>query len=214
MSTNPIQPDWQLIHEDPEFLVVAKPSGMLSVPGRLPENKDCLISRIQTSWPEARIVHRLDQETSGLMVVALNADSHRHLSRQFEQRKVQKKYIALIAGHPTHNTGTIDFPLITDWPNRPRQKICYESGKASCTHYQVTDQDNDTSRVELTPITGRSHQLRVHLLGLGHPILGDKLYAPPEIKARSPRLLLHASELCFYHPVTEATCAYVLPATF
>lgn len=182
-------------------MVVNKASGLLSVPGRAPENKDSVMTRIQADFPTAESVHRLDMATSGVIVVALTKAAERELKRQFREREPKKSYIARVWCHLAQDEGLIDLPLICDWPNRPKQKVCYETGKPSQTLYQVLSRDADGStRVKLSPITGRSHQLRVHMLAIGHPILGDGFYAHPEAKAMASRLQLHAQELCITHP--------------
>ncbi len=182
-------------------MAVNKASGLLSVPGRAPENKDSVMTRIQADFPTAESVHRLDMATSGVIVVALTKAAERELKRQFREREPKKSYIARVWGHLAQDEGLIDLPLICDWPNRPKQKVCYETGKPSQTLYQVLSRDADGStRVKLSPITGRSHQLRVHMLAIGHPILGDGFYAHPEAKAMASRLQLHAQELCITHP--------------
>lgn len=182
-------------------MVVNKASGLLSVPGRAPENKDSVMTRIQADFPTAESVHRLDMATSGVIVVALTKAAERELKRQFREREPKKSYIARVWDHLAQDEGLIDLPLICDWPNRPKQKVCYETGKPSQTLYQVLSRDADGStRVKLSPITGRSHQLRVHMLAIGHPILGDGFYAHPEAKAMASRLQLHAQELCITHP--------------
>lgn len=188
-----------LVHEDAGFLVVNKASGLLSVPGRGPDKQDCLIHRVQAVYPEALAVHRLDMSTSGLLLLARSPEMHRELSKLFEQRQVGKRYIAVVAGELPALAGEINLPLICDWPNRPRQKVDFEIGKASQTYYRrlAYDPITNQSRVELTPITGRSHQLRVHLMALGHPILGDDLYGTA---SSAPRLLLHACQLSFPLP--------------
>ncbi len=182
-------------------MVVNKASGLLSVPGRAPENKDSVMTRIQADFPSAESVHRLDMATSGVIVVALTKAAERELKRQFREREPKKSYVARVWGHLAQDEGLIDLPLICDWPNRPKQKVCYETGKSSQTQYQVLSRDADGStRVKLSPITGRSHQLRVHMLAIGHPIIGDGFYAHPEAKAMASRLQLHAQELCITHP--------------
>lgn len=206
--------DIPIIYQDDDLIVAVKPNGLLSVPGRAPENKDCLISRIQQTRPEALTVHRLDCETSGLVVLACNKASQRELSRQFHDREIQKQYIAVVDGVMKHDQGEIDLPLICDWPNRPRQMVDLERGKPSQTQYHVLSRSQDTTRVALTPITGRSHQLRVHMLALGHAILGDSLYASEHAAAKSTRMLLHASELGFKHPTTGDFCVYQYAAEF
>lgn len=203
-----------IIYQDDDVIVAVKPNGLLSVPGRAPEHKDCLISRIQQTRPEALTVHRLDCETSGLVVLACNKESQRELSRQFHDREIQKRYIAVVDGLLKDDEGEINLPLIGDWPNRPKQMVDFERGKPSQTFYNVISRSSDTTRVALTPVTGRSHQLRVHMLSLGHAILGDSLYAEEPIFAKSNRMLLHALELGFKHPSTETFCVYQYPAEF
>nr|CEK26382.1 Ribosomal large subunit pseudouridine synthase A [Yersinia ruckeri] len=199
---NPPRDPWlHILYQDLHIMVVNKPSGLLSVPGRAPENKDSIMTRIQADFPTAESVHRLDMATSGVMVVALTKAAERELKRQFREREPKKSYIARVWGHLEQDEGLIDLPLICDWPNRPKQKVCYETGKSAQTEYQVLCRDADGStRVKLSPITGRSHQLRVHMLAMGHPILGDGFYAHPEAKAMASRLQLHAQELCITHP--------------
>ncbi|WP_432322387.1 bifunctional tRNA pseudouridine(32) synthase/23S rRNA pseudouridine(746) synthase RluA [Yersinia enterocolitica] len=190
-----------VLYQDEHIMVVNKASGLLSVPGRAPENKDSVMTRIQADFPSAESVHRLDMATSGVIVVTLTKAAERELKRQFREREPKKSYVARVWGHLAQDEGLIDLPLICDWPNRPKQKVCYETGKSSQTQYQVLSRDADGStRVKLSPITGRSHQLRVHMLAIGHPILGDGFYAHPEAKAMASRLQLHAQELCITHP--------------
>lgn len=191
------------LYRDEALLVIDKPAGLLAVPGRGALKQDCLAARVQRAWPDARVVHRLDEATSGLMVFALGIEMQRRLGRAFEQREVQKRYIAVVAGRVESATGRVDLPLGADWPNRPRQQVDRAHGKPARTHWQVLSYDpgGDSTRLELTLETGRTHQLRVHLMAIGHAILGDTLYAPPSIQARSPRLLLHASALAFAHPL-------------
>ena len=195
------------------MLVVEKPAGLLSVPGRLPENKNCLITRLQSDYPDALTVHRLDMATSGLMVFARGPEAHRALSKAFAERKVSKRYIAMVAGELT-GEGEVDFPLITDWPNRPRQMVDHEIGKLSLTRWRVLESGEKRARVGLEPVTGRSHQLRVHMMAIGHPILGDAFYAPPEIERLSSRLLLHAERLSLPHPVNGGMLDFYSPAPF
>jgi len=191
-----------LIYQDDSLLVLDKPSGLLSVPGRGPDKQDSLLTRARKRFVDAECVHRLDMETSGLMVMARGKAAQRALSGQFEQRQVGKQYIAMVQGRVAPASGEIHLPLICDWPNRPRQKVDPAGGKPSRTHFRVLRHDPrlNTSRVALQPLTGRSHQLRVHMQSLGHCILGDRLYAPADVAARAPRLLLHASALAFRHP--------------
>lgn len=210
----PCHADVKIIYHDDYLLVIDKPEPLLSTPGRLPENKDSAISRLHKSFPSAELVHRLDMATSGLMVVSLSKAINRALSIQFQQREVEKHYEAILYGTVTDNEGSIDFPLIADWPNRPKQKICYETGKPSLTHYHVLERSNNTTRVLYTPITGRSHQLRLHSLAIGHPILGCHLYSQYGSENMASRLLLHAKELRFTHPMTEQKRTYTSPTPF
>ncbi|MEI7374911.1 bifunctional tRNA pseudouridine(32) synthase/23S rRNA pseudouridine(746) synthase RluA [Dickeya chrysanthemi] len=213
---NPPRDPWlHILYQDQHIMVVNKPSGLLSVPGRAEEHKDSIMTRIQADFPAAESVHRLDMATSGVMVVALTKAAERELKRQFREREPKKSYIARVWGHLTQDDGLVDLPLICDWPNRPKQKVCFEQGKPAQTNYTVLSRDNDgTTRVKLMPITGRSHQLRVHMLALGHPILGDGFYAHPEAKALAPRLLLHAQELAITHPVFNTPMHFRCEADF
>lgn len=197
------------IFDDDWLVVVEKAAGLLSVPGRGEDKQDCLAARVQRVFPDAMIVHRLDMATSGLFVMARGAAAQRALSIAFASREVRKRYVALVAGRMRHE-GEIDLPLIADWPNRPRQKVDPEAGKPSRTLWRALAYDaaSDSTRVELEPVTGRSHQLRVHLQAMGHPILGDALYAPPAVQDRAPRLMLHATRLEFAHPATGAALLF------
>jgi tRNA pseudouridine32 synthase/23S rRNA pseudouridine746 synthase len=172
---------------------------LLSVPGKGPHLADCLLTRIQTVFPDALLVHRLDRDTSGVMIFALTPYAQRHLGLQFEKRMTRKTYVARVWGVPVEKTGVIDLPLIVDWPNRPLQMVCHETGKSAQTEWRVLNDQGDTARVRLSPKTGRSHQLRVHMLALGHPILGDPFYATGPARD-FPRLMLHSEELRFNHP--------------
>jgi tRNA pseudouridine32 synthase / 23S rRNA pseudouridine746 synthase len=192
----------KILHQDNELLVIDKPSGLLSAPGRGEDKRDCALSRIQLNFPDALLVHRLDMDTSGLMVLARNTDCHRLLSQQFERRRVSKSYVAWVAGIVGEDAGKIDLPLLADWPNRPRQKIDRENGKPSLTHWRVLDRQSGATFLELIPETGRTHQLRIHCAAIGHPILGDRLYGTMENYGRAHRLQLHARLLAFDHPVT------------
>lgn len=196
------QEEITILYEDEHLLLVRKPDLLLSIPGRHPLNKDCLISRLQVRYPSASIVHRLDLDTSGIMVIPLNKPTHAHISRQFQQRKVEKSYIAVVWGQVGPDKGEIDLPIAVDWENRPRQMICAERGKQALTRYEVLSRKNDRSRLVLRPVTGRSHQLRIHLRELGHPILGCDMYAHEEALRLAPRLMLHATTLAFEHPAT------------
>ncbi|MEW9798436.1 bifunctional tRNA pseudouridine(32) synthase/23S rRNA pseudouridine(746) synthase RluA [Alteromonas sp. CYL-A6] len=196
----PLSPRLTLIYQDDDIMVVNKPSGLLSVPGRIEAHKDSMISRAQTVFPTATVVHRLDMATSGLLIFAMHKAANSELSRQFRERIPQKRYFARVSGDVASDAGDIDVPLIVDWPNRPMQKVDWENGKSALTRFEVVARGNDESLVALYPITGRSHQLRLHMQWLGHPILGDRLYATPEAKARAPRLQLHAETLIVRHP--------------
>ena len=191
-----------LVHVDDDCLVVDKPAGLLSVPGRGPHLQDCMATRVQALFADALVVHRLDMATSGLMLFARGIDAQRALSRAFAQRDVHKRYVAVVHDRLAGEQGEIDLPLIADWPNRPLQKVDREHGKPSLTRWRVIGAGADRTRVELEPVTGRAHQLRVHLLAMGHPILGDALYAPADVLARADRLLLHAAQLRFMHPTS------------
>jgi tRNA pseudouridine32 synthase/23S rRNA pseudouridine746 synthase len=189
----------ELIHEDHELLVVNKPAGLLSVPGKGEHLKDCLITRLQAAFPEALLVHRLDMDTSGVIVFARTPAAQRHLGLQFEKRMMKKSYLALVWGQVDRKEGVIDLPLIVDWPNRPLQKVCHETGRAAVTEWKVLRHDETSTRMRLFPQTGRSHQLRVHMRELGHPILGDPFYATGPARD-FPRLMLHAETLRLRHP--------------
>ena len=190
-------PQIELVYVDEAVVVADKPAGLLCVPGKGPDKADCLATRVATHWPDALVVHRLDMATSGLVVFGRGAALQRGLSIAFAERRVDKQYLALVAGLPAQDSGLIDLPLAADWPQRPRQQVDHALGKASQTRWQVLARDEPAgcSRLLLTPLTGRTHQLRVHLAAIGHPILGDKLYAPAHAADASPRLMLHASAL-------------------
>lgn len=196
------------LHHDQALLVLDKPSGLLAVPGRGPDKQDSLSSRVQARYPDALIVHRLDMSTSGLMVMALTPAAQRTLSKAFAAREVHKRYIAVVAGllePPPDAWGMIDLPIIVDWPNRPRRVVDRVAGKPSQTRWRVLGYENGATRVELEPLTGRTHQLRVHMQALGHPILGDALYGSGQA---AQRLLLHAQSLAFAHPATGETVEF------
>lgn len=193
-----------ILYEDEHLLLVRKPHYLLTIPGRHPLNRDCMITRLQRDYPSASVVHRLDLDTSGIMVVPLTRQCHSHISRQFQQRRVEKSYIAIVWGEPAQDSGDIDLPIACDWVNRPRQMICFDRGKPALTRYRVLERRGDRARLELRPVTGRSHQLRIHLRELGHPILGCDMYAHPQAEAMADRLLLHATTLGFEHPATGA----------
>ncbi len=199
----PSEPYLEIVFQDDDIVVFNKPSGLLSVPGK--EHADCLQARAQTAFSTATIVHRLDMATSGLMVMALNKPAHRHISKQFELRETAKVYQAIVFGILQQDSGVINLPLICDWPNRPKQMVDHEQGKKSLTHWRVLERNTNTTRLELKPVTGRSHQLRVHMLSIQHPILGDTLYAHNQALVMANRLNLHAMFLSLRHPVTEQT---------
>jgi len=196
--------DVPLLHADSALIVVDKPAGLLAVPGRGEHLQDCAATRVQARFPDARVVHRLDQATSGLMVFARGLAAQRCLSRAFEERRVAKRYTAVVSGRVLDDEGSIDLPLACDWPNRPRQQVDPVRGKPAQTIWRVVSRDaiSGTTRLELQPITGRSHQLRVHLMAIGHPIVGDTLYLAPSV-FRASRLMLHACALTIPHPLAE-----------
>lgn len=196
---DPPQDPIRVLHEDAEVIVVDKPAGLLSVPGKGAHLADCLLARVQAAFPQALLVHRLDRDTSGVMIFAQTPHAQRHLGLQFEKRMTQKTYVARVWGVPQQSSGTIDLPLIVDWPNRPRQKVDKAKGKPAQTDWRLLKAQGDTARLQLKPRTGRSHQLRVHCRALGHPILGDPFYAMGPARD-FPRLMLHSLELRFKHP--------------
>ena len=210
-----------LIHEDAHLLVFDKPSGLLSVPGLGPDKQDCLSARVQTRWPEAMIVHRLDMATSGLILMARGPEMQKTLSRAFEKRQVHKRYEAVVLGEPIEvpdddGWSRIQLPMRIDYQNRPRSIIDYAHGKPSLTRWKPLGSGPwpGTTRLLLEPFTGRTHQLRVHLAAIRHPIVGDPLYAPPEGRALADRLLLHACELGLTHPVSQQPLSLSHPAPF
>ena len=204
-----------IIFADSHLIVVDKPAGLLSVPGRGEDKQDCLATRVQAQFPDALTVHRLDMSTSGLLLLARGEEMHRQLSRLFRERLVDKRYVAVLDGCLDRASGEVDLPLICDWPNRPRQKVDFEIGTHSLTKFVRLGVDHvrNTTRVELEPITGRSHQLRVHMAALGHPILGDELYGTDD-DPRTDRLTLHATDLSFIHPLTAAEMRFHCAAPF
>ncbi len=211
-----------IVHADAHCIVALKPPGLLAVPGRGAERQDCLAARLQAVHADALVVHRLDMATSGLMLFARGAEAQRRLNRAFAERAVQKRYLAVVQGDIEAPCGEIDLPLIADWPNRPRQKVDHAIGKPSTTRWRRLDTAGDgrtdgTTRLELEPLTGRAHQLRVHLAAIGHPIVGDALYAPTASEDRSGlagRLLLHATALGFAHPERGTWLAFASVAPF
>ncbi len=210
---------FELLYHDDALLVLNKPSGFLSVPGRGEDKQDCLSARVQAEFSDALVVHRLDMATSGLLLMARGLTAQRALNAAFENRHIQKRYVACVAGHLPMDPQwqTIDLPILVDWPNRPLRTI-HPQGQASVTRWRCIANAipalKGTSRLELEPLTGRSHQLRVHLQALGHPIAGDSLYAPPDVQALASRLLLHACSLTFPHPLSGETLTWHCPADF
>ena len=211
--------DVQAVYEDADLLVLKKPAGLLCVPGRGPDKQDCLSARAQQHWPGALIVHRLDQATSGLVLMARHIEAQRSLSHAFAERQVHKRYQAVVWGLLAAQEDAwneINLPIAADWERRPLRVIDPALGKPSLTRWRLLGHHpaTDTSRIELEPVTGRTHQLRVHMAAVGHPILGDALYAPAEVQAMAPRLLLHASHLAFAHPSTGESLALEWAADF
>ncbi|KQI70189.1 pseudouridine synthase [Loktanella sp. 3ANDIMAR09] len=195
----PPQDPLVVLHHDHQVLLVDKPAGLLSVPGKGPHLADCLIARVQSVFPDALLVHRLDRDTSGVMVFALTPHAQRHLGLQFENRQTRKTYVARVHGQVAEAKGTVDLPLCVDWPNRPRQMVDHANGRAAVTDWRRLKRGSDETRMRLMPKTGRSHQLRVHMLAIGHPILGDPFYATGAA-LDYPRLMLHSESLAFRHP--------------
>lgn len=189
-----------ILHHDDAILVVDKPSGLLSVPGKAPEHRDCLEARVKAVFPDALLIHRLDMDTSGVMIFARTKPAQRHLGLQFERRKTAKTYVARVQGLVGPDSGLMDLPLIVDWPNRPLQMVDHERGKPAQTHWRVLEREAACTRLELRPVTGRSHQLRVHMRELGHTILGDRFYGSDDEIAAASRLQLHAQRLAVFHP--------------
>ncbi|GGW40419.1 pseudouridine synthase [Gemmobacter lanyuensis] len=211
---NPPDVPLSILHHDSALLIVDKPAGLLSVPGKDPGKEDCLIDRLRRVFPEVLLVHRLDCDTSGVMVFALTKAVQGNLGQQFEKRQTKKIYVARLAGRLEPKEGTVDLPLCVDWPNRPRQHVNHEIGKPAITDYRVVRYDGNTTRVRLMPQTGRSHQLRVHMLELGHPILGDQIYAEGADRDAHPRMMLHAESLRLRHPETGKSVTFSAPAPF
>lgn len=202
-----------VLHQDEDLIVVSKPSGLLSVPGKDPAHQDCLEYRVKLLFNNALLVHRLDMDTSGVMLFAGNSNAQRHLGLQFEKRYLNKTYEALVWGAP-QNEGVVELPLIVDWPNRPLQKVCHETGKKAETSWQVIEKYEKYSRVLLQPKTGRSHQLRVHMKEIGHPILGDRFYADGEVLEASDRLSLHSKSIRLRHPTGGEWVTFEDPTPF
>jgi len=197
---DPPQEPLKIIHEDAHIIVVSKPAGLLSVPGKGEHLADCLAARVQAAFPGALVIHRLDMDTSGVLIMARNKDAQANIGKQFERRKTRKVYIADIWGAPAESSGLVDLPLRCDWDNRPRQMMCHEQGKPAQTRWEIIGQHERGARVKLEPITGRTHQLRVHMQALGFPILGDCFYAHEQAQNAAKRLHLHAQSLTLHHP--------------
>lgn len=206
--------DPRIIFEDDALILIDKPSGLLSVPGKAETHQDCLELRLRALRPETLLIHRLDMATSGIMVFAKTAHAQRHLGLQFEKRQMRKSYIAVVDGNVSGGSGHINMPLITDWPNRPRQMVDFGRGKPAQTDWVKLSEGASSTRLSLHPRTGRSHQLRLHLLSIGHPILGDRLYASDTAFKAAERLLLHASTLEFRHPDGGAWVKFEAPCPF
>lgn len=213
---------WQVWHEDEDLLVVDKPAGLLSVPGRGEDKQDCLSARVAARWPDALVVHRLDMATSGLMLFARGLQAQQRLNAAFAGRCVDKMYVAVVHGLVAREAGEIDLPLGSDWPNRPRQRIDLQHGRPALTRWRVLERDPTAqrTRLELQPVSGRAHQLRVHLCSIGHAIVGDTLYGGAGAASSvvpgdtEPRLLLHATNLAFAHPRDLRRCVFASPPPF
>ncbi len=210
----PTEPYLRIIYQDDAIVILDKPNGLLTVPGRLPEHQDSLELRVKRVFPTARIVHRLDMATSGIVLMALTAEAQKHLNLHFEKRVPRKHYIARVEGVISAQRGHIELPLRCDWPNRPKQMVCFEHGKHALTRFEVLERESNATRVQLKPVTGRSHQLRVHMQWLGHPILGDKFYASAAGLNAAPRLQLHAAWLSFRHPTHQEWVEFSCPCPF
>lgn len=201
MSITSTTPCLSLVYQDSDIIAVNKPSGLLSVPGL--SEPDNLFDHVRSAFPNARVIHRLDMPTSGIILFALNHQTQRGLSRLFELREVNKRYVAIVDGRLANRQGEVHSPLICDWPNRPKQKVDWIEGKPSSTFFSLITTSTDSSRIALSPITGRTHQLRVHMLQIGHPILGDRFYNKNNSELRASRLMLHAEHISFTHPITK-----------
>lgn len=212
----PMTPYLELLYVDNDIVVANKQSGLLSVPGKALAHQDSLERRLARVWPNIRVVHRLDMATSGIIVFAHHKAAQAALSKQFQARTVAKQYLAKVQGLPASKAGQVELPLRCDWPRRPKQMVCHQHGKAALTRYQVVwvDAQQECALVELFPVTGRSHQLRVHMDALGCPILGDRLYGNERSQTAAPRLQLHAEHIAFAHPVTQQPLAFDCPAPF
>ena len=203
-----------ILYHDKDIVVLNKPSGLLSVPGRQEQMKDSLSMRVQNEFPTATVVHRLDMDTSGVMLMALNKPAHRHISMQFEKRATEKSYIAHLYGLVEQDEGEVDLPLILDWPNRPHHIVDHDNGKNALTRWKILSREEEYTRIAFYPVTGRTHQLRVHAVAMGHPILGDSLYAHEKALAGADRLLLHATMLTILHPYTKEKMTFTTEPDF
>lgn len=210
----PTDPYLNVIHVDDDILVVDKQSGLLSVPGKDPSLWDCVEYRARQTYPTAGMCHRLDKDTSGVLTLALNKRAHGRIGSQFEHRQTTKHYVARVAGIIAEDSGVIDLPLATDWENKPRQRVDYENGRHAKTEWEVIEREANATRVKLVPLTGRTHQLRVHMKALGHVILGDAFYAEGDDFTAADRLQLHAAELGFTHPTTGEFMTFIAPTPF
>lgn len=210
----PLEPYLVPVHTDDDILVFDKPSGLLSVPGRDPSLWDSIRYRARQTWPTAEMVHRLDKDTSGIILMAVNKRAHGKLGAQFENRLTKKSYVTRVWGNVEADEGVVDLPLASDWDNKPRQKVDHELGRAARTQWSVIAREGNVTRLRLIPLTGRTHQLRVHMKAIGHVILGDAFYADPEAFAAADRLQLHAAELGFTHPTTGQPCHFTAPVPF
>lgn len=202
-----------ILHRDDQIIVIDKPAGLLSVPGKLEGRKDCLQTRLFAAHPETLLVHRLDCDTSGVIIFARNKLAQGFLGQEFEKRRARKTYVAKVAGVMVEDSGHVDLPIWTDWPNRPKQRVDHDLGRPAQTDWKVIERGLDETRVRLSPLTGRSHQLRVHMSELGHPILGDPIYAP-ETARNFPRMMLHAETLSLHHPTTRAWMTFAAECPF
>ena len=212
--TPPTDPWLTIIHQDERIVVLDKPSGLLSVAGKDPALADCLEARVKARWPSASMVHRLDKDTSGVLLMALDKKALAYLGMQFEKRTTEKSYVARVWGRMEAESGLVDMPLATDWENKPRQRVDHENGRPSQTEWTVLEREANVTRVRLHPLTGRTHQLRVHMKAIGHVILGDAFYADPDIFAAADRLQLHAAELGLTHPTSGEFMTFVAPTPF
>ncbi len=213
----PTEPWIDIVYEDDRLILLDKPSGLLTVPGKDISLADCLEARVQARYPdrpETKVVHRLDKDTSGLLLMAFDKAALGHLGSQFEHRKVEKSYVARVWGQMEEDTGLVDLPLATDWENKPRQRVDFENGRVAQTRWRVIGREPEATRLELSPLTGRTHQLRVHMLSIGHPILGDTFYATGAALAAADRLQLHAQTLGFFRPDDQSWRVFTRPAPF